>query len=930
VLAPRRQTLNELADRFASIGLNGLVVRSESAWLDTVGAISRNEKAKGTLSGTAAVDLQVQTRKLDEYFGGLSAVDPVLGVSVLHVLEKLSELALIPHAPETNARIARANLTASPDREGALELLVKAHELGEFKFGPQDSAWFQARFANADEVNSTIAVAKRLRNETFPTLSQKLNEYIASVEFRPAVSVAEIGTYLRLFAGIRESLDRFVPAVFDRSLAEVIAATAQRKGKSDMSGGTRRRLKKLAKEFLRPGMHVTDLNTSLRLIEEQREAWQRYSLGLKPPAVPAGINDAMVTYQALVADLETIQGHLDPKLDEPMLLELPLQKLKTKLDSLVEDTGALDNLAERAEVATELRNRGLEDLMRDLARLHVSREHLASEFDLAWWQSALEYLVSKNPTVASRTGAELGRLETGFREAADAALAENRFNLSNQLGELWRSDIQGHGFEATALKTLLKGGKATIGELLRSAPHICANLLPNLALSPYEVASELDREAKFDVVLVLDAAGTTVAENLSGLMRAPQVITFGDDAIAKPAGFEIEARPIPIGREVASESIQSAVAAAFGSEVLRRSYRTSGQILGGFINREFYQNRIVFEPCTDDYWGNSHLNIEVIKSGANAPSTIAGANQSLDVELEKAVALIKDHAVRSPQDSLLVVTASAMHADRIRSAITAAIKQQPSLIEFFEGHGRERFEISTLNNLSHRVADHVIFSLGYGKTPRGTAPSDLGDLTSVDGRKSLANMLVSARKEVTIVSCLAQKDIAPDAGNGAGHLRDLLSGGIFVEDSLGDLDSEPMLKDLAVRLRKLGVTVKTDFGNHLNLIASYGNKAVVLHPDWAVAGNDLDHELNSRPRLLQALGWTVVRVYAFELFANPEKFARDLAESLGLSVYDRSQPLFDDVVKFEDTDAAWGEPNSSASGNGNDDRLKQDKPPHWG
>ena len=930
VLAPRRQTLNELTDRLASIGLNGLLVRSEAAWMDSVGAISRNERAKGALSGTAAVDLQDQNRKLGEYFGGLAAVDPQLGVSVLHVLEKLAELALIPHAPETQARIARASLTANPDREAALALLTKAHELGEFNFGPQDSAWFQARFATTDEVTATVEVAKRLRNETFPALSGKLAEYIASVEFRPASSVAEIGIYLRLFAGIRESLDRFVPAVFDRSLAEVIAATSQRKESMGMSGGTRRRLKKLAKEFLRPGMHVADLNTSLRAIEEQREAWQRFSLGLKPPAVPQGINDALVTYQALIADLEKIQGHLDPQANEPKLVELPLEDLAKKLESLVADIGALDNLAERAVVATELRAIGLEDLMRDLARLHVTREHLASEFDLAWWQSALEFLVSKNPAVLGKSTDDVAALEDGFRTAADAVLLENRKNLAIQLGEIWRSDISGHPAEAAALKALLKSGKASIGALVRSAPHIAANLAPNLAMSPYEVAEQLERDSRFDVLLVLDAAGTSLAENLSGLMRAPQVITFGDDAIARPAGFEIEARPIPIGRELSSPSIQETVATAFGAEALRRSYRRNGQILGSFINREFYQNRIVFEPSTDDYWGNSHVNLEVIRSGANAPSTIAGANQSLDVELDRVVGVIKNHAVKSPQDSLLVVTASAMHADRIRSAIAAGIKQQPSLLEFFEGHGRERFEISTLNALSHRVADHVVFSLGYGKTPRGTAPSDLGDLTSSDGRRSLANLLISARKEITIVSCLAQSDIAADAGNGAGHLRELLGGGLFVEESLADLESEPMLKDLSVRLRKLGVTVKTDFGNHLNLIASYGNKALVLHPDWAIAGKDFDQELNLRPRLLQALGWRVVRVHAFELFADPERYARNLADQLGLKVYDRNQPLFDDVVKFEDTDAAWGEPNSATSGTGNDARLRQDKPPHWG
>ncbi|MFM7029623.1 MAG: hypothetical protein ACKOWK_00975, partial [Micrococcales bacterium] len=229
ILAPRRQTLHELAERVASLGLDGLVTRSDSVWMDAISAISRNEKAKGIVSGTAAVDLQEISNRYGAYVQGLHAVDPMLGVSVAHVLGKLAELAAMPHAPETSARISRQNLAANPDRDAALAALTEAFELGEFRFGPQDSAWFQARFENAAEVENVVAVAKRLRDETFPALSAKLNEYIATVEFKPASSVAEIGVYLRLFSGIRESLDRFVPSVFDRSLAEVIEATGDRK-----------------------------------------------------------------------------------------------------------------------------------------------------------------------------------------------------------------------------------------------------------------------------------------------------------------------------------------------------------------------------------------------------------------------------------------------------------------------------------------------------------------------------------------------------------------------------------------------------------------------------------------------------------------------------------------------------------------------------
>ena len=929
VLAPRRQTLQELGDRLASLGLNGLVVRSESVWLDVIAAISRNEKATATETGKAAIDLAETTAQLTSYFAGLEDSDADLGVSVVQTLEKLATLAAMPHAPETKARIPKSALLGPDNRDRALSLLTKAHKLGEFKFGPQDSAWFQARFENPADVETTLAVVKRLKEDTFPSLTSKLREFIAAVEFKPASSVAEIGSYLKLFQGLRESLDRFLPSVYDRSLTEMIEATSSRSGRGEMSGGTRRRLKKLAKEFIRPGMHVADLNAALRAIEEQRAGWQKYCLGLKPPAVPNGINDAMVTYQALLVDLETVQRHLDPRDASKPLAELPLEELESELESLATDTGALDNLGERSLVANELRELGLEDLMRDLARLHVSREHIAAEYDQAWWQSAFEYLAQRNPRLLQITSSELDALEELFRQRNQLVLAENVSNLAGRLGQIWRSDLLEHPAEAANLKQLLKSGSASLASLNTAAPHIVANLVPNVAMSPYEVAELLKGGEQFDTLLVLDAAGTTVAENLSGFLRAEQVITFGDDAIAAPTGFEVEAQPIPLKREAAAPSIQSVISSAYGVEVLRRSYRTTGQILGAFINREFYQNRIIFEPTTDDYWGNSHVNVEIITDGANAASLIAGANQSLDAEVQKAVEVIYNHALWHPEDSLLFATASAMHADRVRAAVYSGLKQRQNLLEFFEGHGRERFEVTTLSALGHRVADHVVFSLGFGKSPRGALIGDLGDLTAPQSRRWLANLLVSARKQITAVSCYAASELPADATNGVAHLRELLQGGVRVEDSTADLDADPMLADLAVRLRKLGVTVKSDFGNNLTMVISYGNRAMELQPDWMVSKQSITQELYLRPRLLAHLGWVVRRIHALDLFVDPDAYAKKLAAELGLQTGSEAAKGLDAAVKFEDTDAGWGDYNRVAEA-GNDHRLKQDKPPHWG
>ena len=80
-----------------------------------------------------------------------------------------------------------------------------------------------------------------------------------------------------------------------------------------------------------------------------------------------------------------------------------------------------------------------------------------------------------------------------------------------------------------------------------------------------------------------------------------------------------------------------------------------------------------------------------------------------------------------------------------------------------------------------------------------------------------------------------------------------------------------------------------------------------------------------RSALLTAHGWKYQRVYSMQLFSDPSQVAFDLAESLGVQVFQRSRPGYQDEVAFEDTDHAWGDKPAMD----NDQRLKNDKPPHW-
>lgn len=928
VAAGRRQTLNELADRFSSLGLGGLGIRSSATWIDLVSAISRHEKAE-----PVDVPIEQQGRSgtvvdIESYYAALDRDDQEFGISIGAALSKLAKLSAMPHAPSTSARIEASRLSELKKSDAAIELLQRLEELGDFKYGPQDSAWFQAKFESPLEVTAGVQLAKRLREQEFDSLQQHMNEFTDRVKFKPATSVEDWGKYLKLFLGIRDTLDRFVPDVFDRPLTDLITATATRKetgvGRGEMSGGNRRRLRKLAKEYIRPGMHVQDINEALRQIQAQREQWHTLSYAVTAPQVPLGLAEVQVVYQAFVADLENLEKHLDQESNPTALIRLPLENLRTKLDSLVQDTDALSNFGERALLASQVENLGLKAIRRDFARLHVKREQVAAEFDLAWWQSLLEVLVQRDPTLLSYSAEQLDALEAAFSASDSAVVASGAKAIAHTLAERWRSAIASDPKSTAALKEMLKARDVNLAQVHHFAGSLVSSVAPAVLLSPYVAPTVLTTQ-KFDVAVIMDGAVSTTAENLSVLRRANQMIVFGDDAIAAPEGFEVENRLRSLGNKIESSSIYQVAKQRFGFETLRVSYRNSGQTLGSLINREFYQNRIVFEPTPEEFEGKKSHSIEVITEGAKATSTIDGATESPEAEVRRVVDLVLNHALWHPQQSLVVASASAVHADRIRAALLKELKTKPDLAAFFEAHGAEKFEVVSIADLAHRIADRIIFTVGFGLTPGGGVSSSFGQLSGSQGRRYLANTLVSARKQITIVSCITA-EVIPADGLGAGThlLKTLLSSAEDGGHVPGDHDGDPMLSDLAKRLKRLGIRVDTSFAERLPVVVAYGGKNAVIVPDWALRGESWSEKLRLRPTLLRAMGWKYIRVHSFDLFADPQAVAHRIAEDLGIQLSKRPQELFDQDRAFEDTDMAWGDRPTS-----NDRDLRRDVPPHY-
>ncbi len=903
IVSARRSTLDGVRHRLAGIGLAGLAVSPRDLRRDLIRAIGRNEKAEQPKVGEIDDALVRLRGVLRDYRTAVTAPHPSLGVSVIDVLRRLAELASRTPMPTAAARFDIDVLTTlAPRREKAAAALAAAARLGEFRFGPDDSPWYGVSFKTTVDARSAHALAGKLHRKDVPNILERGYELIAQTRMRPFHTIDELGIYLRLLQGIRDSLDKFSPTVFERPLSELIQAHGPRRDAPSMNGTQRRRLRKLSREYVRPGVHVVDMHEALVRVQHQRTEWQRFVDAGVIPAVPLGLADVHVAWQRVDAEL----GELDAivgRAGSDRLASLPVQPLVRTLAGLAAESDVFDNLVERATLRTELAALGLEPLLAELSVRHVPEDAVGAELEYAWWQSALEHLLRTDRALLGANTAVVDRLERDFRLVDEAHAAASGPLLAAQLATQWRIGIVDEAADASALKQALKEGASSPAELLAVAPTLMRALAPVWLASPYDVPRIPD-DLTFDVAIIADAGALCLAEAVPALRRARQVVVFGDPVTQKPTPFRLSAGilddPAPIDASAGDATLtaQDAGSAPFDETsvfermaelvpvtTLTRSYRAGGEDLAELVNDAFYGGELVSLPWAGSYLGRGSLSVDYVEGGTGAPDPVTGAVESPDAEVQRVVTLVVEHAVNRGSESLMVVTASAKHAERVRAAVETAFAGRSDVADFVSRDTAEPLSVLTLEESVAESRDRVIFSLGFGLTKHGRVLSDFGDLSTPDGERLLTVGMTRARRSMVIVSSI--RPSAFDDGrleHGAATLMSIL-GGIASrarEQRLEDL-ADPLTRALARELRRLGVSVDVHYRGRLPLVAQYGGRAVVVESDPETIGESLRESLRLRPQILRRLGWHYVRVHSFDLYSDPAGVASRIAGMLGVA-----------------------------------------------
>src|SRR5699024_7219807 len=417
-VAQDEDELGDFSQRMAQAGLEGFAVDGrgdgEALRRSLIRLISSAEKTPQP-ELTGLVDrLNEQRAALREHAESLHRVREPWGVSAYEVMERLAALTAVRPGPSTAVRFDRAILELSPaDRADMRTQLLELSRMGAFTMEVSDTVWFGARVDSSEEVTRAQERAKR-SVDLVPQFSRAALPVLRESGLNPERTIAAWGRALLLLQEIRQTLDVFSPEVFEHSLSDLIAATGTAEYRAqagrDMGLFERNRLKKAAREFLRPGAQVADMHAGLLAASKQRQELKELAGGDIRPKVPRGIPEAVAEYRTLSAELAALSPTLDTTPDGGALEDMLVEELEARLQALAEENESLSELPARTRTDDALRDAGLGELLDDLRDRRVAHAVVGLEFDLALWATILQDLAGADALIGAHDGTVLHRI----------------------------------------------------------------------------------------------------------------------------------------------------------------------------------------------------------------------------------------------------------------------------------------------------------------------------------------------------------------------------------------------------------------------------------------------------------------------------------------------------------------------------------------
>lgn len=707
-------------------------------------------------------------------------------------ISALAALTRLTPAPRTQVRL-RADVAAQmigEDRDRFTEALHEAAEVGVLSSGPEMTAWYGAPISSDTQAARAEELVEELRTDVLPQLRRAGARSGGELGLTEPTTLHQLQDRLALLDRVRTLLATFQPAVFSAPLADLVAATADKRWREErgvtMGFGVRRRLRKDAAALQRPAALSPDLHQDLGEARKVADTWRRAALGDDPDAAAAAAtttgtdsagststSSSKTSRPSLPEDLDSVHraaARSEKVLDELAVLldgtesgadlaRTDLDELERRVEALHADRADLETLPRRTELLRRLSFDGLGELVEDLRARRVPREQVGAELELAWWGSVLELIAGAEPTISQYDGTSLSQVAERFR----------RLDAENLARASARVHAAADETRVETMKTFPDTSRSAIAELARSSTVSIRDLAakyedilfaarPTWLASPYLVPQVIPRGRHFDVVIVADGGRLPTAAALPSIVRGEQTVVVGD--------------PLEYGGDSAPSLLDDMLRIAPHAEILRDAHpATEG--LRSFAQRRALAGEVVAVPSPIAPERDRLITVE---NGRGMVTEGMEYVESTESELRRVTDLVIEHARTRPERSLAVLTFTEEHARRLMERIMNTVSVIPALRDYFDPGAKEVFTVLPADQATAVVRDDIIVSVGFGKTPHGRLLHRFGPLSEAGGRKALATVITRARGRTTVVSALGVQDLdhARLRSDGARDLRAML------------------------------------------------------------------------------------------------------------------------------------------------------------
>lgn len=554
-------------------------------------------------------------------------------------------------------------------------------------------------------------------------------------------------------------------------------------------------------------------------------------------------------------------------------------------------------------------------LLRATALAHEMRRRLRSSPDLARIDSArVDAAIAElgrlgNQKTTTVRALILHRWQKAWRERL---LASTGTRL-NTLGASLRQRLFVRGQRALKLRQMIATGAGTEG----GDPLF--DLCPVWMASPATVAQVFPREALFDVVIFDEASQCRLEEALPVLLRARRVVIAGDPRQLPPTRFfeaantesddtaaETAAEVFDRQQSEAEDLLSAALNLAVQEAFLDVHYRSRDATLIGFSNDAFYQGRLIPLPGHPERLA-THSPIRLQHVGGTY------ADRGNQAEADAAVDIVARLLALPNPPSIGIACFNLPQRDLILDALDDRAAADPGFAERLANartrQGSGSFEglfVKNLENVQGDERDHLILCTTFGPDAEGRFRRNFGALSRAGGERRLNVLVTRAREAVHILTSIPRAEYAATPGSDTeGHVtgRHYLYAYLrYAEACTGAYESPDAPVPGAVtseatctvQQTRRPSAVATALGQRLHLelrrdtTIHWGNDGFCVdialekgpHPHTTTVGILTDFNRYTRApdpiaweqfrtQTLNALGWSLHRVWSPGLFRNP-------------------------------------------------------------